>query len=331
MAHWAQAVFVSLTVCLRAVCLEGAAAAAESLDRACPVSWRSTQEARRGDLCADTVLIQLLAAGSPSGSEQEDDNSSEERPDSAAGMELARSIASEAANGSDGAARSGDIVRQGDMITGEAPQENLGYDLALSANGQRLLVGAYQSDKMMLNAGACRVYQWSSAENKWKTLGQDVYGGHVAYGMFGASVSLDAAGSRWAAGATMLDSRQPSGSGGVEVFDLTLDIQTYQYQWVRIGSKILGESEDEGARNVGISGDGSYLVIGASGHQYGAVRVYKYDGDDLGRGRNGTHTSGGPKTRRHMLFFNIEDASGESPPPPAFCKRLCGQTLCAEV
>ena len=75
----------------------------------------------------------------------------------------------------------------GEDIDGEAADDLSGYSVSLSANGQRLAIGAPFSDDNGDNSGHVRVYQWS--DTGWAQLGADI-AGEAANDVSGGAVSL---------------------------------------------------------------------------------------------------------------------------------------------
>jgi len=166
-----------------------------------------------------------------------------------------------------------EIVRLGSTIIGKQSLDNIGYDIDMDQTGSRLVVGAFLNDYRKLNSGAVYVYDWDEASAEWVPLGQNVYGGDFAYGMYGSSVSMTRDGNRFAVGATQTSATlQLDGSGSVEVWDLGAG-----NVWQQVGQTIMGTILNEGARNVAISGDGTHLGIGADGPEdhEGHVRIYE--------------------------------------------------------
>ncbi|CAK0885316.1 unnamed protein product [Prorocentrum cordatum] len=180
------------------------------------------------------------------------------------------------------------MIQLGQEITGKTSQENLGQVISLDETGHRMVVSAFLNDYLKVNAGAVYVYEWNSTASEWSPLGQDVYGGNVPDGWFGCSVSLSSDGSRWAAGARQTSTSQPEDSGSVQVFELGPSGQA----WVQVGQTLYGSEEFEGFRNVGISGSGEYLGVGAHDHPEGMVNGFKLENDQwqqVGTTKYGPH------------------------------------------
>ena len=164
-------------------------------------------------------------------------------------------------------------------IDGEAAGDRSGWSVSLSADGNRLAIGAYQNDGMQKsNAGHTRVYEYSNGA--WAQLGADIDGEAPADGS-GYSVSLSADGNRLAIGDNFgYGLNDPSGSGADAIHT-----RVYEYcngaNWAQLGSDIDGEAAwDQSGYSVSLSADGNRLAIGAigndgSGTSAGHTRVYQ--------------------------------------------------------
>jgi hypothetical protein len=153
---------------------------------------------------------------------------------------------------------------QGASIAGEAADDNAGYALSLSADGNLLAIGAPfniggGADGGGVRGGQVRVYRYSAGT--WTQVGADL-DGSTGSG-FGASVSLSANGSRLLAGAAGIV-RLYVLNGATWVLDGTLPYVADR----RFGSSL------------SISADGAVAAVGAeygdtvAGNAAGIVRVY---------------------------------------------------------
>jgi len=167
---------------------------------------------------------------------------------------------------------SGTWTQIGQDIDGEAPYDNSGYSVSLSADGQIVAIGATSNDGNGPNSGRVRVYKNESGT--WTQIGQDI-DGEVAYDNSGWSVSLSNDGQIVAIGAPYNDANGGS-SGHVRVY------KNESGTWTQIGQDIDGEAavNDNSGYSVSLSADGSIVAIGApyndgNGSSSGHVRVYK--------------------------------------------------------
>ena len=118
-------------------------------------------------------------------------------------------------------------------VVGEHAEDESGWSVALSSDGQILAIGAMKNDDAGNNAGHVRVYQWDLANSEWLQRGVDIDGTSQGDG-FGRSVALSADGSILAVGANGNDSFA-SNSGQTQVFKW--DSGT----WQQLGEDIYGE------------------------------------------------------------------------------------------
>jgi len=155
----------------------------------------------------------------------------------------------------------------GGDIDGETPREGSGDSVSLSANGQRVAIGAPITD-----GGRVRVFNWSG--NSWQQLGQTINGPAASYS--GTSVSLSSSGDRLAVGAPSRDFTGEN-SGQVVIYELSGNT------WMNLGEPIHGEaSGDKSGSSVALSGNGERIAIGArendsNGANSGHVRIYSWE------------------------------------------------------
>jgi len=159
-------------------------------------------------------------------------------------------------------------------------------DCDLSADGTTLITGTWASDANGEDAGQVRVFEWDGLS--WVQKGDNLNGDN-AQDNFGTSTRISADGNIIAAGA-------PFGDGDA-IGENTGYVKVFEWDgtnWVQSGSNIYGEgSEDLSAFNIGLSSDGSKLIIGAihndgNGVNSGHARIYKFEnsnwvqeGDDI--------------------------------------------------
>jgi uncharacterized protein YjbI with pentapeptide repeats len=171
-------------------------------------------------------------------------------------------------------------VQYGQSINGEAPDDNSGYSVSLSADGRTLAVGApYKnvSDESYSN-GSVRIFRYNLANNQnpWQQIGNTILG-QAAFDYSGSSVSLSADGNMVVIGSPSNDgtTNNPEDNRGC--------VRVYNYannQWTKIGDDIEGETiGDKCGYSVSISSTGRTIAIGSpfkngSGSQSGHVRVY---------------------------------------------------------
>lgn len=158
----------------------------------------------------------------------------------------------------------------GNSILGTNADDNLGYSVSLSGNGQVIAIGAHNGDIIQTNSGHVSVYQYVSETTSWDKLGNDMIG-YESNGQFGNAVALSSDGSTVIVGSSNSDT-YGTDSGFVKVFK-----QADGY-WLQVGRKVVGQnSGDKFGISVTINTDGSIIGVGATGFENnnGNVSTYK--------------------------------------------------------
>ncbi|NBV57393.1 MAG: hypothetical protein EBR72_06280 [Bacteroidetes bacterium] len=166
----------------------------------------------------------------------------------------------------------GTWTQVGSDIDGEAADDQSGYSVCLSSDGNTVAIGAPQNDGNGLNSGHVRVY--NNVNGTWTQVGSDI-DGEAPEDNSGWSVSLSANGSVLAVLARLNDDNG-SNSGHVRIYNNINGV------WTQVGSDIDGEASDDQAWSVSLSSDGNTVAIGApqndaNGTQSGHVRIYKIE------------------------------------------------------
>jgi len=167
-----------------------------------------------------------------------------------------------------------DWSQLGADLDGEAAIDTSGRSVSLSADGNKLAIGAIRNDVAGEDAGHVRVFEYSSGSGSWSQLGSAI-NGEAAGDQSGISVSLSSDGTVVAIGAT--------GNGGagvdaghVRVFNYT----SADASWSQLGADIDGdEPGDKSGLYVSLSDDGSRLAVSShlNTSGTGSVRVFSYD------------------------------------------------------
>jgi len=162
-------------------------------------------------------------------------------------------------------------VQIGADIYGEAAFDESGHAVSLSADGNRVAIGAHVNHGSGEFSGHVRVYQWSGSA--WSQMGADI-DGEAAYDNFGESVSISSDGNRVAAHSEWSGGAGPT-FGHVRVFEWSGS------DWVQMGSNINGKASYDGIRTVSLSGTGDHVALGAhrANTETGQARVYQWSGD----------------------------------------------------
>ena len=161
-------------------------------------------------------------------------------------------------------------------IDGEAAGDQLGYSVALSSDGTRLVVGAPRNDGGGTDAGHVRVFDLVGST--WTQVGADK-DGEAAYDYFGWSVALSSDGTRLAVGAPYNDGTGTD-AGHVRVFDNPQYIkQTIKDYTFEVGTANLYVDSTTG--NVGVGTATPYAKLHVHGDagliQAAQRRYFRYD------------------------------------------------------
>lgn len=157
-------------------------------------------------------------------------------------------------------------------------ETRFGESLALSADGNTLIVGASKYNGLAgQSSGAASVYTLS-ANDDWSLKGNLIEG--VAAGdKAGISVGISRDGEVVAVGSQLNDNENGNSAGHVRIFQYTRT--NTEERWIQLGQAILGQSSSETfGSSLALSKDGSTIVIGAPNksvtYYEGNVRVFRY-------------------------------------------------------
>jgi hypothetical protein len=156
----------------------------------------------------------------------------------------------------------------GNDIIGEAPGDWSGENIALNAEGNRVVVGAAYNDGNSGDPeddrGHARVYEWDG--NEWIQMGQDI-DGDIIGALQGMSVSIDDKGDRIVIGQPYAGGVNDSGS--VKIYEFNYE----KRQWIKLVPDI-GFSEEEyaGGSSVTLSSLGNRFFASS---QAGSIRAYQ--------------------------------------------------------
>ncbi len=157
-------------------------------------------------------------------------------------------------------------TQEGNTIAGDTENEQFGWSISLSADGQILSIGRPYN-----NNGSVSIYE--NIDGTWTQIGQALDGEEDG-DTFGCAVSTNADGSIVAIGAQYSDSNG-SDAGAVKVY------KNQEGTWTQIGNSIVGdESNEHSGVSLSINDDGTVVAIGAEynsegGLNAGAARIYE--------------------------------------------------------
>ena len=143
-------------------------------------------------------------------------------------------------------------LQRGTDIVGEAAGDISG-DVSLSADGDRLAVGARWNNGNGTDAGHVRIYDW--ADSTWVQIGADI-DGEAADDRSGRNLALSADGSRIAIGGRFNEGNGWR-AGHVRIYDLV------DSTWTQLGADIDGVAPaDQAGYSVDLAANGSRVVVG---------------------------------------------------------------------
>jgi hypothetical protein len=162
-------------------------------------------------------------------------------------------------------------------IQGESSVDEFGTSVSLSADGNRVAIGAPKNDGVNgANSGHVRVFEYIGGTN-WIQVGADIDGENSG-DRSGTSVSISADGTRVAIGAPQNDG-SGANAGHVRIYEESGGI------WSQVGSDLDGEfTGDLFGIAISLSADGTRIAVGAiENDDYitnaGHVRIFEETGD----------------------------------------------------
>ena len=181
-------------------------------------------------------------------------------------------------------------VQRGSDIDGEAVNDNSGYSVSMSSNGNTVAIGSP-------NNNLVRVYDWNSGTSAWVKRGSNI-DGEASGNYSGHSVSMSSDGNTVAIGA-IFNAGTAANAGHVRVYDWNSGTSA----WVQRGNDIDGEAaQDRSGWSVSMSANGNTVAIGAvrnaaSGiFRAGHVRVYDWNSGTSAWVKRGSDIDGNVST-----------------------------------
>jgi len=170
------------------------------------------------------------------------------------------------------------VFEQALVISGDTPQEEFGYGVAMNGPANVIAVGArYHGPEKQ---GSVQVYQFISGE--WIPKGPSIHGRH-AQDQFGWSVALNDDGNILAVSEPGFDTEAGFRAGNVRVF-----VWNNKDDWTLLGGEIPGEGvAGLSGVSLSLSKDGTRLAVGSpledtsdQQRQGGRVRIYELQFDN---------------------------------------------------
>lgn len=158
----------------------------------------------------------------------------------------------------------------GDSILGENAGDECGYNLALSGNGNRVVVGSPKYDSSIQDVGQTRVFEWN--ELSWVQVGTNI-NGNVLDEECGTSVAISEDGNRIVVGCPKNNNNDKIMNGKVIVYDWNILSST----WEPYSNSLFGlTSASVEGFFLALSKDGLRLVTSSPGYdlQRGLVNIF---------------------------------------------------------
>ncbi len=163
--------------------------------------------------------------------------------------------------------------QKGNDFLGSAIDDELGYSVALSDDGNIVAIGATEDDDSELKTGYAQIYTWSG--NTWEQMGETLTGDN-AYDRFGTNICLSSDGSIVA----VASRNGPNGeeSGSITIYEWTGS------SWIQKGSKINGDDINYYFGNsMSLSADGNIIAAGSvwgGPFESGMARILQWNGSE---------------------------------------------------
>jgi hypothetical protein len=152
---------------------------------------------------------------------------------------------------------------KGNILYGENPDDNLGYSVGLSSDGQIMAVSSIYDD----NIGSIKAYIFESVN--WEQIGGKIYG-DANGNYFGHSIAINSDGSIIAGGAIY---------GGINDGGYVNVYKNISGNWTQEGNTICGDAYMDWFSSVSLNYSGNIVAIGAytndeNGEDAGQVKVF---------------------------------------------------------
>ena len=151
----------------------------------------------------------------------------------------------------------------GQDIDGEAKDDEFGFPVSISDNGQIVAIASIKNDDISTNSGYVQIYKYNTSDNSWNQLGQTIHG-EGENDKFGRSLSLSSDGTIIAIGSPYKDTANTginNNSGYVRIYKY----DESDNSWNQLGENIDNNeiSNDHFGWSVSLSFDGTIVAISA--------------------------------------------------------------------
>ena len=169
-------------------------------------------------------------------------------------------------------------IQLGSDLTGEQETELFGFSVAMSSDGQFMVVGAKSYNiNSMLAAGRVQTFSWDGDD--WQIAGASLEGSQASE-LFGYAVALSDDGQILAVGAPGHTNSYGFGAGKVQVYSRNGN------EWTPMGEALEGDDDNIFfGMSLDISADGMTLIVGIPFYSpsflpaAGQARIYQWDGN----------------------------------------------------
>lgn len=224
---------------------------------------------------------------------------------------------------------SGEWLQRGNDIDGEEDYDFSGSSVALSAAGDRVVIGSPQTNAPYGHSkrGAATVYEWN--QGQWQKRGSRIEG-EADGDRSGSTVEISDSGDTIAVGA-YLNAGSGDTQGHVRVYDWDGS------DWSQRGDDIDGENTfDYSGYSIDMSSDGNKLASGArftdegGGYFAGHVRVFGWNEEDTADCDDDKDFQKGNKNKNCAKFLKRKGKRKCNKPHQGqkvfdFCKMTCGE------
>lgn len=165
-----------------------------------------------------------------------------------------------------------DWSQKGSDLIGEGNNDDFGHEIALSKNGNIIVIGAIDGCNNGCRSGQVYVYEWNGSS--WNQKGITI-NAERDDDRFGTSVDINDDGSVIVAGATGNDNPGGTNAGHSRVFEWS------NGSWIQKGSDIDGgQGNGQMGWQTRISGDGNSIAVSSSQgtNTNGIIEIYSWDG-----------------------------------------------------
>lgn len=159
----------------------------------------------------------------------------------------------------------------GDGIQGEFDEDQSGWDIDLSNNGNTIAIGSIGNDNNGENAGQVRVFFYENGS--WSQMGQSIYGEHKHLS-FGWNLDMSENGQYIVVGA-------PIDWTGIQTeFHYTIVYEYSNGNWFKKGLKMYGYSTQNFGYDVSITDDGNRVAISVPNDSKCPIQIYDFNDSD---------------------------------------------------